>query len=229
MKAKTALRETARATRENPSFMINNKKAELADSVQDHLGSDASLKRMLQRERRKDTPKDPKKLADLVIEEPYTKTIGDNDERQQFLIYDNGQDSDARILVFASPTGLRALDNSSVWFMDGTFSVAPTIFKQLYAIRVPLSNSSVGVAYALLQNKTQETYEEMMRAIVTAMEAIHLYPDPDVVHVDFEQANISAVRQVFGNELTIRGFLSPDASNLAKNPGTWTYKQVPRG
>ena len=69
MKAKTALRETARGTRENPSFMINNKKAELADSVQDHLGSDAPLKRMLQRERRKDTPKDPKKLADLVIEE----------------------------------------------------------------------------------------------------------------------------------------------------------------
>ena len=33
MKAKTALRETARATRENPSFMINNKKAELADKL----------------------------------------------------------------------------------------------------------------------------------------------------------------------------------------------------
>ena len=39
------------------------------------------------------------------------------------------------MLVFASEEGLKHLGASRRWFSDGTFSAAPSVFDQLYAIR----------------------------------------------------------------------------------------------
>jgi hypothetical protein len=55
----------------------------------------------------------------------------------QFLQYDNGQNAENRMLVFYSPDSLERLANAQTFFifMDGTFSIAPHPFKQLYIIR----------------------------------------------------------------------------------------------
>jgi hypothetical protein len=48
--------------------------------------------------------------------------------------HDNGQNAENRMLVFYSPDNLERLANAQTFFMDGTFSVAPHPFKQLYTI-----------------------------------------------------------------------------------------------
>ena len=58
------------------------------------------------------------------------------------LIHVSGADSPERMLVFASEVGLTQLAQADTWHMDGTFDSAPTLFKQLYVIRVPLGISS---------------------------------------------------------------------------------------
>ena len=57
--------------------------------------------------------------------------------------------------MFASDDGLGLLGDADTWFMDGTHSTAPAQFAQLFCIRVPLGETCVSAAYALLPAKNQ--------------------------------------------------------------------------
>jgi hypothetical protein len=63
---------------------------------------------------------------------------------------------------------LERLANAQTFFifMDGTFSVAPHPFKQLYTIRVPFKDVTDTEVYAFLPNKCQDTYRELFQSIV---------------------------------------------------------------
>ncbi|KAK2167848.1 hypothetical protein LSH36_23g06032 [Paralvinella palmiformis] len=47
---------------------------------------------------------------------------------------DNGQEADENVIIFATDNQLEQLAQS-VWCMDGTFDVAPSLFSQLYVIQ----------------------------------------------------------------------------------------------
>jgi hypothetical protein len=72
------------------------------------------------------------------------------------------------MLVFYSPESLERLANAQTFFifMDGTFSVPPHPFKQLYTIRVPFKDATGTAVYAFLPNKWQATYRELFQSIV---------------------------------------------------------------
>ena len=78
------------------------------------------------------------------------------------------QNAENRMLVFYSPDSLERLANAQTFFifMDGTFSVAPRPFKQLYIIRVPFKDVTGTAVYAFLPNKCQDTYRELFQSIV---------------------------------------------------------------
>jgi len=78
---------------------------------------------------------------------------------QQFIIYDIGPDTDSRIIIFGDSDALQHLSTAETWFMDGNHAVDHTRFCQLYFIRCPLGNTTVSRLYALLQRKSQETYD----------------------------------------------------------------------
>ena len=91
----------------------------------------------------------PATYADDKLPEEYTTTTNN----QQFLQYDNGQNAENRMLVFYSPDSLERLANAQTFFMNGTFSVAPHPFKQLYTIRIRFKDVAVTAVYAFLRNK----------------------------------------------------------------------------
>jgi hypothetical protein len=64
------------------------------------------------------------------------------------------------IFVFASNLGLDLLAKNKKWFGDGTFSIVPEIFYQLYTICVQWNGSQkvIPVVYALMTNKDTESY-----------------------------------------------------------------------
>ena len=68
-----------------------------------------------------------KELGD--IPEPLTKTH----DGQSFLHYDSGV-SASRLLIFCTSPALELLNESEIWHCDGTFSVSPEVFYQLYTI-----------------------------------------------------------------------------------------------
>jgi hypothetical protein len=71
-----------------------------------------------------------------------------HNNNQQLLEY-NSQNGENRMFVFYSPDSLERLANAQTFFifMDGTFSVAPHPFKQLYTIRVPFKDLTGSVVY----------------------------------------------------------------------------------
>ena len=127
-----------------------------------------------------------------------------NDEKP-FLIHDSGADSPERMLVFESEVGLTQLAQADTWHMDGTFDSAPTLFKQLYVIRVPLGESAVSCVYGFLSGKSQSTYEQFLQAVLDGCCDLGYQPDPTTIVTDFEQDCITAVSTTLGQHVHIQG------------------------
>ena len=77
--------------------------------------------------------------------------------------------------------------------MDGTFSVTPPQFAQLYTIHGIRNGHHVIGFYALLPNKQGETYIEFLRQVIRMTGAA----SPATVMIDYERACINAVQQVY--------------------------------
>ena len=112
----------------------------------------------------------------------------------KILLYDSGPMADSRVVVFAADQCLEKLASAETWFMDGNFSMAPPLFQQLYVVRVPLGETAISVAYALLTNKMQQTYEELLEALVDGCHERNWDADPKTIILDFEIAAIEAIR-----------------------------------
>ncbi|CAF4548075.1 unnamed protein product [Rotaria socialis] len=78
-----------------------------------------------------------------------------------FLRYDSGSGND-RIIIFSSTEQLQLLENGEELLVDGTFKVSPSIFYQLYAMHVVYRNAVLPVVFALLPNKTEQTYRRLI-------------------------------------------------------------------
>ena len=155
-----------------------------------------TMKRVLRRVRAAHRPKDPRTLRELTIQDQYSQTVGENPSN--FLHFDNGPDADEWVIVFSPQTHIRRLASCDTWCMDGTFSVAPLLFTQLYVIQGQVSGVFLPLVYALLQRKTQTTYETLMRVLVDAG------CDPSVIIIDFERSVELAINSVFGEHVNIK-------------------------
>ena len=96
------------------------------------------------------------------------------------------------MLIFSTRHNLQLLSQSQEWFSDGTFSTAPLLFEQLYTLHVVQYNTVVPVVYALLSNKTRDTYTKFIHALKILQPGLR----PQQLMCDFEQAAL----QAFSNE-----------------------------
>lgn len=134
---------------------------------------------------------------------------------EQLLFYDskeNGEDISGRILIFSTKKNLEILSGAKSFFMDGTFSICPQLFHQLYTIHVEYFNEVIPVIYVLLPNKTKQTYAGMLKVIK------NICPNVDLkeVLIDFEQAVIKALLEEFP-EVEISGCFFHLTQNIWKN------------
>lgn len=111
-------------------------------------GSKCKCMKHCYRQKRGALPSEPTTLADFDVTEPWNTTGGPNSE--PFLLFDSGRQDPERVIVFASQMQLQHLAVSDKWFMDGNYKMAPSLFKQVYVIRVPLGSSAVTCVYAFL-------------------------------------------------------------------------------
>ena len=134
-------------------------------------------------------------LPELAIEGPWAQTL--QDEPQRFLLADNR--ALPRVILFASDACLRLLaEPQAIWFVDGNFALAPAEFAQLYVIRVKMGQTAVSTVYGLLTHKSQATYEDMFEAVAQGCVAAGFaFPQPALIHLDFEKAVMNAATTVF--------------------------------
>lgn len=199
----TNMKRKAAETEDKPSQIYSNNLHDLSAEAKAVLPSEDTIKRTLRNQRSKLYPPVPESLKDLKLTGVWTTTAAP--EPKPFLFFDNGPDTDNRIIAFGSDESLRLLASADTWLMDGNYAMAPQDFLQLYVIRVPIGNTAVSTVFACLQTKTQDTYEILLQAVMDHCHEIELYPDPTTIIVDFEQAVIQAISNVFGPETHTQG------------------------
>ena len=150
------------------------------------MGQVNALKQVVRRVKKGSTPKNPSCIEEIPVPLPedYAKDV----------IYDNERAD--RLIIFATEPGISLMGDAEELFMDGTHSMKPPQFEQLYVVRAPLGETSVPVAYAFLPSKEQSIYEEMLGALLDACTAQGKTASPKRVIIDFEKAMINAVQCV---------------------------------
>ena len=196
VKAKNNMKEIATQSSEKPGNVLSETLEAVDDDVRREFPQLPTAKRMIRRQRNPEFPPVPQLLRELEINDdsPWAKTGGENPQRFKF--FDNGIDSNSRIIAYSSDQQLRHLSNSDYWYMDGNFKMSPLGFKQLYLIHASLGESSVPVVFAFLERKNQAIYEQLLEAIVNKLGQMNLTAQPNKVICDFESASIQAVQNI---------------------------------
>jgi hypothetical protein len=159
-----------------------------APALRGRAGTMKSLERKIQRHKTKalDHPKMPKKFADLESLPDKFKTTASGDK---FLLFNkligtasaecestqeatqgtsssSGSKTGARMIGFASNFGLHLLRQAEIWSADGTFSVTPHPFYQLYTILAHLDGYAYPSAYVFMPGKKRYMYKVIRHFVI---------------------------------------------------------------
>ena len=150
-----------------------------------------------------------KSLDPLSIPEPLQVTlrkreVAEDDEMygERFLLH-SGQRGTMH--VFSANTELQALHSSEYLVCDETFEMAPSCSYQVYTIHGFVNGEGLLLVWAILPNKTADTYNELFGVVRSAL--ISTFGDIGQMKffvTDFECAAIYAISHVFP-EVMVKG------------------------
>ena len=152
-----------------------------------------SIQSQITRKINKTLPEDIEKFEDIPEVSEYYKT----EKNEEFMIF-----KDTDIIIFQSPF------QASIFIKfhddvlgDGTFYLAPKLSYQVFIIRNYVNdiNSYYSTLFAILKNKTQNTYETMFRELKKNIckNNNNTNITPKHFHCDFEKAISNAFLKIF--------------------------------
>ncbi len=162
--------------------------AEVPEEVLAVMPRKSSLMKTVQRERRNNYEAAPN---------PRNKHFEIPQAYRDLIFFDSGPEDENRILLLGHQDLIQELNMATLWFVDGTFDVAPSIFSQLYTFHCKVGSSYPPCLYALLPNKDGQTYYSLLHSMVNLMQD----PNPSRILLDFEMAAVNNFREVFPNAL----------------------------
>ena len=92
--------------------------------------------------------------------------------------------------MFYRKSWLEVLVDSEVCYMDGTFKITPPLFYQVFVLLGKHLGQVFPVVYALLPNKTHNTYYRMFRML----KEVEVRFSPTKLSCDFEMGLIKAAQ-----------------------------------
>ena len=185
--------KTAANSHATTSAIINREVSEtLPVAAQGALPKESSVRRMIQRERRKNLPPLPKSASEIEIHGKWRETASGED----WLIFDECIEGE-RVLIYSSAQNIYHLSCSKTWYGDGTFSVTPPFFKQLYTIHGEYLGSIFPMVFCLLPKKSGDTYTAVFNIIKDKMESLGMSIELQTFRSDFETAAYSSMRSLF--------------------------------
>ncbi|CAI6377779.1 unnamed protein product [Macrosiphum euphorbiae] len=211
------IKRRAADTMEAPAVAINQCIDGLSVAGKGALSSINTLKKTVRRVRRQNGPQipvAPLTLFELDIPDSFKEYEVEPGVFENFLLCDTGPEIN-RILLFGRQRGLEILSTSEQWFVDGTFKIAPILFSQVFVILGCRNGGVHPCVYAILPNKSQATYNNLLVQIKNLSPGINV----GSVSVDFELAIHNAFRNEFP-EVEIRGCFFHLLQNLKKQIGT---------
>ena len=167
------------------------------------------LQRMPKRSTLADNVRAKRRATNPIEPNPQSHDFELPEKYQGMVLYDSGHEDPSRFLILGEQELLLKLEQANLWLGDGTFSVCPELFYQLYTIHCKIGINYPPCVYILLQDKRQNTYIRALQALM------NLIPQssPDNILVDFETAPINAFGQVFDGSI-IKGCLFHQGQSL---------------
>ena len=79
-------------------------------------------------------------------------------------------------MVFGREANFEFAEEISHLYMDGTFKLAPLIFKQIYVVLAERNGYVFPLVYCLLVNKQRRTYERLFSLLHTTWPSLDVSP-----------------------------------------------------
>ena len=167
VKVRTSMKRRAEETMEQPAQIINHVIQGIDLATMGQMPKKDANRKVIQRiiNQLAMAPANPKNLSELIIPDEYRSYEPVPGQQELFVLGDTGQDDANRILLFGRESHLRWSHQMDEVFMDGTFSLAPPLFEQVFAMLAKRGGYVFPVLYALLRNKQQVTYERLFGLI----------------------------------------------------------------
>ena len=149
---------------------------------QTNLPSDQQLRRKIQYERRKLFG-----CSSALIRNDYEKMIQSvkTIDDESFII---GHSND-KIIIFVTIENLRRMMILSEWMADGTFSLAPNEYQQLYIFCAKAHNIWNPLVYVLMKNRTIRDYDKVWKILIDAAQDNEIdVTENHILYLDFEMA-----------------------------------------
>jgi hypothetical protein len=108
--------------------------------------------------------KQAKSSKDLVLDDN-CKFITVNNQKEEFLQYDNNNKDGNRLIIFFSTTSMEIMRDSDNWHIDGTFKTCPKIFYQLVTIQCVIKTQILPTVYALMERKNKDAYMTLLTQV----------------------------------------------------------------
>jgi hypothetical protein len=199
------------------SHLINEwHKKTMGPAEKTYLPSKRTMERKLQKVKQtaKGHPKCPANFDDLEnIPNKYTMTY----DEKPFLIA-NVNSPAGRILIYCSKEGLKLMARAEIWTMDGTFSVVPNPFTQLYSFLAEIDGYSYPCVFCLLPDKKGHSYKIVMETIRDKLAEKGPINLRQVV-LDFESPALKEFRSAFGPQVRVTGCTVHFARALRRRQG----------
>lgn len=150
-----------------------------------------SVAKAVYRKRRKTYPPLPK-----TQEETHETLSTMNIQTSKFEDFLTTNNTENGMIIFTTTTNLECLCNVDELFMDGTYKCCPKFFKQLYTVHGCKNGHYLPLIFVLLSGQSTVSYQQCLMEILNLCTQKGLQFSPKIVHVDFEEAMMKAIRQV---------------------------------
>ena len=102
------------------------------------------------------------------------------------------------IIFYCSDYQISCIDKWKYAFIDGTFDAAPKEFSQVLVIMGKTNEMNIPIAYFILPNKHQESYENAFMLFM--IDVNKQFTHGTVFITDYEMAEYNAVKKIFKRE-----------------------------
>lgn len=184
------IKENAITSSSTSASVLASASKELPREIISYIPKIDSLKRTIQRVRKKQFPTlRPNCVEELTIPDIYQIT----DKKEKFLYFDSGS-KNMRVLVFCTEDNLKILKKCSQWYADGTFKSAPPLFNQFFVIHGKLNDGSIfPLIYSLMTHRTEQAYDILFNFLADELGEF----EPESIMTDFEIASRKSYNKCF--------------------------------